>query len=69
MQGVVKRVEVERGFGFITSPDHPTDLFFHVSAVDRGITWDEQMTGLRVVFDIEDWHPRGPRAVRIGRAA
>jgi len=60
--GKVKK-KMDKGFGFIESPDREKDLFFHASALD-GITFDELQEGQRVTYDIGHGD-KGPRAENV----
>ena len=62
MTGLVKWLNSEKGFGFITT-EEGNDVFAHFSAIqtDGFKTLDE---GQKVTFDVEDG-PRGPQAVNI----
>jgi CspA family cold shock protein len=65
MNGTVKK-KMDKGFGFITSPELSKDLFFHSnSLVD--VTFDEIQEGDDVSFDSED-SPKGMNAVNVRRA-
>ena len=59
MNGEVKRLKFDRGFGFIRSA-RGEEVFFHRSAVVDG-TFDGLREGQEVSFDLEQ-SPRGPRA-------
>ena len=66
MRGVIKRLAMDRGFGFIT-PDGGArdDYFFHRSGLARdGKRFDELREGERVEFE-EEGSPKGPRATSI----
>lgn len=52
MQGIIKAVKIDRGFGFIEPAERGEDLFFHCSAL-VGLEFDEQLYGRRVEFDEE----------------
>ena len=64
VNGTIKKLVSERGFGFISAEDGQ-DYFFHRSAVDN---FDRLMGGEKVSFDIEA-SPKGPRANRVRTAA
>ena len=64
MQGTIKKIVSDRGFGFI-SPDSGSELFFHASSVE-GESFDSLREGLRVEFSPEqDARGRGERAVHV----
>ncbi len=58
-EGTIKRL-TDRGFGFIDTGTG-TDLFFHMSALQEGVTYEELQEGQRVAFT-EGAGPKGPRA-------
>ena len=59
MQGTVKRVVRDRGFGFIRSAEG-REIFFHRSSL-QGLNFDALQEGDAVEFEVEDG-PKGPRA-------
>ncbi len=59
MQGTIKKINSERGFGFIRT-DTGEDVFFHNSSVADG-GFDRLREGQQVTFETEP-SPRGPRA-------
>ena len=65
LEGKIKRLIRERGFGFITAEDGE-DVFFHRSAL-AGESFDALEEGTNVEFDLERG-PKGRRAtnVRVG---
>jgi len=65
MLGRIKRLERDRGFGFVTGED-AVDRFWHVSELNR-VRFDELQEGDWVIFDPENT-ARGPRAVNLFRA-
>jgi CspA family cold shock protein len=60
MQGKIKRIIRERGFGFISAEDG-REVFFHRSGLE-GIDFDALEEGNSVEFEVEKG-PKGPRAV------
>lgn len=62
-EGTICSVRVDRGFGFISSPNQP-DVFFHVRDMAAGLTFDETLKELRVRFDIVSG-TKGPRAANV----
>ena len=62
MEGSIKKLVSDRGFGFI-STEKGKDVFFHGSGL-VGTTFDELEVGQAVTFEIED-SPRGPRAKNV----
>jgi len=66
LDGSVKKVVAERGFGFIAADDGQ-EYFFHRSGLDSSLEFDTLRGGERVSFDIER-SDKGPRARQV-RAA
>ncbi|MEJ2008786.1 MAG: cold shock domain-containing protein [Acidobacteriota bacterium] len=62
MQGTVKRVIRDRGFGFIRSAEGK-EIFFHRSSL-QGLNFDTLKEGQNVEFEVENG-PKGPRAVTV----
>ena len=62
MEGKIKRLIRDRGFGFITAEDGK-EVFFHRSAL-AGEDSDALEEGTSVEFDLERG-PKGPRAVNV----
>ena len=60
MQGTIKRVIRDRGFGFIRSADGQ-EVFFHRSSLQQ-LNFDTLREGESVEFDMERGE-KGPRAV------
>jgi cold shock protein len=65
MQGSIKKIIPEKGFGFITPDDGAKDLFFHSSEV-KGVTFPELKEGDKVSFEVGE-SPKGPNAVNVTR--
>jgi CspA family cold shock protein len=65
MNGTIKK-KIDKGFGFITSPELEKDLFFHSNSL-VGVTFDEIKEGDNVTFDTED-SPKGLNAVNVKKA-
>ena len=63
MKGTVKRVQKEKGFGFIKGEDGD-EYFFHRSAVT--FSFDEVRDGMKVEFE-PDEGPKGLRAKDVER--
>ena len=66
MQGTIKRVIRDRGFGFIRSADGK-EIFFHRSSLQE-LNFDVLKEGQAVEFEMENG-PKGPRAVAVRQAA
>lgn len=64
LEGVVRRFDPERGFGFISSPGSQDDVFFHGSVVVGGTV----NRGDSVEFRLTQTQ-RGPRAEEVRRLA
>ena len=62
MEGKIKKLIWDRGFGFITGEDGK-DIFFHRSSLD-GDFFNALKEGTSVEFDLETG-PKGQRAVNI----
>ena len=66
MQGTIKKILDQRGYGFISTDEQEKDLFFHRSQVS-GIAFEDLREGQAVTFEMED-SPRGPQAVKVAKA-
>jgi CspA family cold shock protein len=66
MTGVIKRLNGEKGFGFITPDGGDKDVFFHSSSL-VGVTFAELHEGDKVSFDTEQ-SEKGPRATNVKKA-
>ena len=64
--GTIKKVQPDRGFGFIAADDGK-EYFFHRSGLDSSLDFDRLNGGEYVTFEIER-SDKGPRAGRV-RAA
>ena len=64
--GTVKRVQSDRGFGFIAAEDGE-EYFFHRTGLDSSLDFNSLRVGEAVTFEIEK-SEKGPRAARV-RAA
>ena len=62
MQGTIKKVVRDRGFGFIHAADM-RELFFHRSSL-QGLNFEDLREGDAVEFDVEQ-SEKGPRAVNV----
>ncbi len=64
MRGTIVRMIRDRGFGFVRI-DTGEEIFFHHSALERGI-FDTLQEGQELEFDIEnDVRGRGQRAANV----
>jgi cold shock protein len=65
MTGTVKFFNGERGYGFIKPDDGGSDVFVHITAVERA-GFNELTEGQRITFDVEpDKKGKGPKAVNL----
>ena len=63
MNGVIKSLNNDRGFGFIRDA-RGTDFFFHVSGVAHG-SFDGLAVGSKVVFDEQESEGKDARATNV----
>ncbi len=66
MNGTIKKVTRDRGFGFIRAEDG-TEYFFHQSELRGGLQFSELKEGQRVRFETQP-SEKGPRAADINPA-
>ena len=62
MQGTIKKVVRDRGFGFIHADDG-REIFFHHTSLQQ-LDFDSLKEGEKVEFDVERAE-KGPRAVNL----
>ena len=65
-QGKIKRLVAARGFGFIET-DGNDDLFFHLSALDEGVSFEELAEGDVLEYEVGET-PKGKRAENVRKA-
>jgi len=65
MEGTIKTLISDKGFGFITVDGEEKDLFFHRNEL-KEISYEELKVGDRVSFEKAD-SEKGPNAVGIAR--
>ncbi|PIS34475.1 MAG: cold-shock protein [Parcubacteria group bacterium CG08_land_8_20_14_0_20_43_9] len=65
MEGTIKTLKSEKGFGFIAVEGEEKDLFFHSNEC-VGVSFDELKEGDRVSFEKAD-SPKGENAVKVTR--
>lgn len=65
MQGVIKRWNRERGFGFL-KVDGGADVFLHASELKKAGLTDEVSEGDRFSFETERGD-KGPRAINVSQ--
>jgi cold shock CspA family protein len=61
MEGVITRLVIEKGFGFVRGSADGRERFFHRSAMPPGFAFDLLHEGAVVRFE-EEPSDRGPRA-------
>jgi cold shock protein len=66
MNGTVKHINLDKGYGFLEASGIQ-DTFFHVSQLADSLQFDELLKGRRVVFDVEQTE-RGPQAINVSAA-
>ncbi len=66
MNGVIKKLISDKGFGFISVEGQEKDLFFHNSAL-VGVSFTDLHEGDAVTFDTEE-SPKGMNAVNVKKA-
>jgi CspA family cold shock protein len=66
MTGTIKKLVMDRGFGFIAREGEAKDLFFHSKEL-QGVTFEELKEGDTVTFDVVD-SDKGPAATNVMRA-
>ncbi len=68
MQGTVKKLKKESGFGFARPEDGSSDVFFHFTGVVGGASAFEALEeGQAITFDIEQGK-KGPQAINVNVA-
>jgi CspA family cold shock protein len=67
MNGTIKRLTADRGFGFIRGEDG-AEYFFHRSELRGGLTFEELKEGQQVSFEPRRGD-KGPRAGEVKAAA
>ena len=65
MEGTIKNLVSDKGFGFITVEGEEKDLFFHKNEV-KEVTFEELSVGDKVSFEKAD-SPKGPNATNVTR--
>lgn len=66
MEGTIKKIVAEKGFGFITIDGEEKDLFFHRNEI-KDVNFEDLKEGDRVSFEKSD-SPKGPAATNVKRA-
>lgn len=68
MNGKIKKLISDRGFGFIAPEDGGKDLFFHSKELAEGLIFESLHEGDAVTFEVKE-SPKGPNAVQVALAA
>lgn len=63
MTGTIKK-KMEKGFGFISSPELEKEIFFHMNNL-VGVTFDQLQEGDTVSFDEDKNGAKGPAAINV----
>ena len=66
MTGTIKKLVMDRGFGFISREGEAKDLFFHSKDL-QGVTFEELKEGDTLSFEVQNGE-KGPSAVNVTRA-
>ncbi|MEK7575810.1 MAG: cold shock domain-containing protein [Patescibacteria group bacterium] len=66
MNGTIKTLLMEKGFGFISREGETKDLFFHSKELS-GVAFDELKVGDNVTFEVVQ-SDKGPAATNVARA-
>jgi cold shock CspA family protein len=64
MNGTIKKIAYDRGFGFLADESDGKEYFFHRSGLDSAVNFEDLSVGARVEYTIEA-SDRGPRAGRV----
>ncbi|MDP3051968.1 MAG: cold shock domain-containing protein [bacterium] len=66
MNGTIKTLLTEKGFGFISREGETKDLFFHSKEL-KDVTFDELKVGDAVTFEVVETE-KGPAATNVSRS-
>ena len=66
MEGTIKTLLSEKGYGFISREGEEKDLFFHSKEL-QGVSFDELKVGDKVTFEVVQGE-KGPAATNVARA-
>lgn len=66
MNGTIKTLLEEKGFGFIAREGEEKDLFFHANALSN-VAFADLRVGDNVTFDVTQGD-KGPAAINVARA-
>ncbi len=62
--GIIKKIVAEKGFGFISPDDGSADVFFHMSAVAKPMSFDDLREQDKVSYE-NGMGPKGPNATNV----
>jgi len=65
MNGTIKRIVPERGFGFISESHTGQEFFFHRTGVELPDIFENLREGFAVTFEEGASKGKGPRAERV----
>lgn len=65
MEGTIKSLVRDRGFGFVTPDGEDKDFFFHRNEL-KGVNYEELKEGDRMSFEVAEG-PKGKNAVNVSR--
>lgn len=66
MNGTIKTLIADKGFGFISREGETKDLFFHSKEL-KGVAFDDLKVGDSVTFEVVQ-SDKGPAATNVSRA-
>ena len=66
MTGTIKKIIMDKGFGFISSDELEKDVFFHSTALKDAI-FDELREGDKVTFEVQE-SEKGLNAIDVAKA-
>lgn len=64
MDGTIKKIFLDDGYGFISTPTEKRDIFFHITDLADRAKFPELQTGQAVTYDAAD-NAKGPRALNV----
>jgi len=65
MEGTIKSLVRDRGFGFITPDGETQDIFFHRNEL-QGVNYEDLKEGDRMSFEVAEGQ-KGKNAVKVSR--
>jgi len=66
MQGIIKKIVVDKKFGFISREGEDKDVFFNSEKLDGG-QFEDFKEGDNVTFEVEEGD-KGPAAINVKKA-